>query len=224
MSLRGGRIRLYGKQEAASAAESQDPSQVLAYLNEVNLVGEQELGEVELLRKARAERKLKTWASPDQVLSLTKGVYRWSSLREALESPWANDQGVQSLSKHERREVDRQLDKVMNENRENIMYAPHAAKTEKKTKIPGRTFLWVSCRTTFPYGTVMSCSPTRLGLPLLVPHCGLQRRCPARLVHVPVYNIGDDDIHLEAGVPLALLEAGESVSYTHLTLPTTFGV
>ena len=87
MSLRGGRIRLYGKQEAASAAESQDPSQVLAYLNEVNLVGEQELGEVELLRKARAERKLKTWASPDQVLSLTKGVYRWSSLREALESP-----------------------------------------------------------------------------------------------------------------------------------------
>ena len=48
MSLRGGRIRLYGKQEAASTAESQDPSQVLAYLNEVNLVGEQELGEVEL--------------------------------------------------------------------------------------------------------------------------------------------------------------------------------
>ena len=45
---------------------------MLAYLNEVNLVGEQELGEVELLRKARAERKLKTWASPDQVLSLTK--------------------------------------------------------------------------------------------------------------------------------------------------------
>ena len=28
-------------------------------------------------------------------------------------------------------------------------------------------------------------------------------------MHVPVYNIGDDDIHLEAGVPLALLEAGE---------------
>ena len=135
MSLRGGRIRLYGKQEAASAAESQDPSQVLAYVNEMNLVGEQELGEVELLRKARAERKLKTWASPDQVLSLTKGVYRWSSLREALEAPWANDQGVQSLSKHERREVDRHLDKVMNENRENIVYAPHAAKTEKLSLI-----------------------------------------------------------------------------------------
>ena len=71
---------------------------MLAYVNEMNLVSEQELGEVELLRKARAERKLKTWASPDQVLSVTKGVYRWSSLREALETPWANAQGVQSLS------------------------------------------------------------------------------------------------------------------------------
>ena len=113
------------------------------------------------------------------------------------------------MSKNERREVDKHLDKVVKENREDIVYTPHTAKTEKKTKIPGRTFLYVSCRTTFPYGTVMSCSPTRLGLPLLVPHCGLQRRCPARLVHVPVYNIGDEDVHLEAGFPLALLEAGE---------------
>ena len=55
----------------------------------------------------------------------------------------------------------------------------------------------------------MACSPTKLDLPLLVPHCGLQRKCPSRLVHVPAYNIGDEDIHLEAGFPLAFLEAGE---------------
>ena len=98
MNLRGGRIRLHGKQEAASTAESQDPTQVLAYVNEMNLVSEQELGEVELMRKTRAERKLKSWASPDQVLSMNKGVYSWSSLREALETPWASAQEVQSLS------------------------------------------------------------------------------------------------------------------------------
>ena len=68
MSLRGGRIRLHGKQGAASAAESQDPSHVLAYVNEMNLINEQELGEVELMRKTLAERKLKAWAKPDQVL------------------------------------------------------------------------------------------------------------------------------------------------------------
>merc|ERR1712147_371636 len=149
------------------------------------------------------------WASPGQVLSVNKGVYSWSSLREALETPWVNAQEVQSLSKNERKEVDKHLDKVVKESREDNMYMAHTAKTEKKTKIPGRTFLYVSCRTTFPYGTVMACSSIRLGLPLLVPHCGLQRRCPARLVHVPVYNIGDEDVHLEAGFPLALLEAGE---------------
>ena len=55
----------------------------------------------------------------------------------------------------------------------------------------------------------MSYSPSRLSQPLLVPHCGLQRRCPARLVHVPVDNIGDEDVHLEARFPLALLEVGE---------------
>ena len=148
---------------------------MLAYVNEMNLINKQELGEVELMRKARAERKLKTWASPDQVLSVNKGVYRWSSLREALETPWANAQEEQSLSKNDRREVDKHLDKVVKESREDNVYMAHTAKTEKKTKIPGRTFLYVSCRTTFPYGTAMACSPTRLGLPLLVPHCGLQR-------------------------------------------------
>ena len=130
MSLRGGRIRLYGKQEAASAAESQDPSHVLAYVNEMNLINEQELGEVELMRKNLAERKLKAWAKPDQVLSMNKGVYRWTSLREALETPWVDAQEVESLSKNERNEVNKHLDKVVKENRENIMYAAHMGKTE----------------------------------------------------------------------------------------------
>ena len=169
MNLRGGRIRLYGKQEAASTAESQDPSQVLAYVNEMNMVSDQELGEVELMRKTRAERKLKSWASPDQVLSLNKGAYSWSNLREALETPWASAEEVQGLTKNDRREVDKHLDKVVKESREGNAYMAHTAKTEKKTKVPGRTFLYVSCRTTFPYGTVIACSPTRLGLPLLVP-------------------------------------------------------
>merc|ERR1712163_11422 len=88
---------------------------------------------------------------------------------------------VQGLTKNDRREVDKHLDKVVKESREGNAYMAHTAKVEKKTKVPGRTFLYVSCRTTFPYGTVMACSPTRLGLPLLVPHCGLQRKCPARL-------------------------------------------
>ena len=120
MNLRGGRIRLYGKQEAASTAESQDPSQVLAYVNEMNMVSDQELGEVELMRKTRAERKLKSWASPDQVLSLNKGVYSWSSLREALETPWASAEEVQDLTKNDRREVDKHLDKVVKESREEV--------------------------------------------------------------------------------------------------------
>ena len=209
MNLRGGRIRLYGKQDAASTAESQDPSQVLAYVNEMNMVNDQELGEMELMKKTRAERKLRSWASPDQVLSLNRGVYSWTSLREALETPWASVEEVQGLTKNDRREVDKHLDKVVKESREGNAYMAHTAKVEKKIKVPARTFLYVSCRTTFPYGTVMACSPTKLDLPLLVPHCGLQRKCPSRLVHVPAYNIGDEDIHLEAGFPLAFLEAGE---------------
>lgn len=36
MCMRGGRIRLHGKQEAATAAESQDPSHVLAFVNQLN--------------------------------------------------------------------------------------------------------------------------------------------------------------------------------------------
>ena len=76
-------------------------------------------------------------------------------MREALETPWLNHCEVQGLSKSERREVEKHLDKVMKENKEEIMYAPHMAKTEKRTKILGRTLLYVSCRTAFPYGMVI---------------------------------------------------------------------
>ena len=108
-----------------STAESQDPSQVLAYVNEMNMVSDQELGEMELMKKTRAERKLKSWASPDQVLSLNKGVYSWTSLREALETPWASAEEVQGLTKNDRREVDKHLDKVVKESREGNAYMAH---------------------------------------------------------------------------------------------------
>ena len=206
-------IKLHSKREAVSAAGSQDPNLLAAYLNNCSHSKEEEVSELELMQQGMAERRLKSMASSDRVLCKNQGFYQWSNARVAIGDPRPMEMEKRKMDMNGKQEMewmDKQLKKVSSENREEAMYRAHVVRPWKPTLVPARTFMYLPCKTTFPFGTDFLCAPVaNQELPLLVARCVMTRTCPDSLVHVPVYNLTDDDVKVGPNNHLAHLQAGE---------------
>ena len=215
-------VKLYNKREAATAATSSDPDLLMAFVNsslQENI--NEEVGEADLLLQGRAERKLRSLTHSKKVLCKNKNTYQWSDPRAAICDVSSTHEERLGKDNQQLREgvIEKQLERIMMENREDRMFISHKAKPHKKTIIPARTFLYVPCRTTFPYGTTFLCSPLfNQELHLLVARCVMTRSCPRNLVYIPSYNLTDEDITVGPDNSLALLEAGdvESINETEV--------
>ena len=209
------------KREAATAAMSFDPDLLIAYVNSSFQESNEEVGEADLLQQGQAERKLRSLTHPEKVLCRNRNIYQWGDSRAAICDVRPTKEERAKTDNYQSREevIRKQLERIMTENREHKMFTSHKAKPHKRTTVPARTFLYVPCRTTFPYGTTFLCTPlANQELHLLVARCVMARNCPHNLVYVPTCNLTDEDIVLGPDNSLALLEAGdvESVNETEL--------
>ena len=214
-------IKLHNKREAVTAAGSQDPDLLAAYVNNCMHSKEVEVDEVELMQQGMAERRLKLLASSERVLCKNQGLYQWSNARVAVGDPRPMEMERRKVDIDEVQEVewiDKQMRRISGENREEAMYKAHVVRPWKPTLVPARTFMYLPCKTTFPYGTDFLCAPVRnQELPLLVARCVMTRACPDNLVYVPVYNLTDDDVKVGPNNHLAHLQAGEVEEVEELT-------
>ena len=184
-------VKLHDKKEAATAARSSDPDLLIAYINSSLQENNEEVGEAELLQQGQAEKKLRNYTHSGKVLCRNRDIYQWSNSRAAIcdVRPTKEEKTKADINLSREEVINRQLERVVMENREHKMFVSHPAKPHKGTTVPARTFLYVPCRTTFPYGTTFFCTPlVNQELPLLVARCVMTRSSPHNLVQGGFFN------------------------------------
>ena len=203
-------IQLHSKKEAIDVAQSSDPDFLLAHVNSAGHSNTEELSEARLMQRGQAERKLRCLANNQRVLCKTRGIYHWSDPRSAIGDPSPTKEEKNTSLQKDEMSFNKHFSRILKENRDPRTLTPHLAKPLKSTSIPARTFLYVPCRTSFPYGTTFFCAPLpSQELPLLAARCVMVRNSPASLVYIPIYNLTDADVEVKPNDVLASLEAGE---------------
>ena len=206
-------LKLSGKRQVFQLANSSDPDFMVAYLNEMNHQieqGREKIGEAELGEMNMVEKKLKDIKSDSKFLCKSSKGFSWCPAQEIVVGENFRDTRA---GKYDEEWIKKGMEKVTAEGRQHRYIPDHTARARSKYCIPGGTFTYVPCITSFPLGSEFICQPAcGLTHDISVLECLLRVSDYKKIVHIPVMNLSSESVLINKNDPIAFLQKVEAVN------------